>query len=284
MTEKIVDPLAGKTGTTALQLLRLSDDDVRQYVACWKQKQDSHRAAGRVQASWWASKSVSAGRYELTQRGLDREIGASSQRKAGLPRPAALRISQGPGRTTGTWVRDSHWGWVSLDDEDDVGSSLEDLLGGIDDGADIEIAGPGCTLDEVLAALPLPEDADDGDPHEFEVSIDSVVYGRFSGHGWFRLHDEYEDVPAHHPLVEITFSEEGGFTSGSSVTLLGEIRPGLLVRHWSFDGADWRQEIFACDPANYVDQMRSVFSRDTDLEQLAVARALARGQRLVGGR
>lgn len=276
MTE-IADPLAGQTGTTALLLLRLSDDEVRQYVAHWEQKHAARRAAGHGEAGWWASKSVSAGEHELRQRGLDRATGTATQREEGLPRSAALRICRDPrtDATTETWVRDPYWGWVRLDDEDDVGgTSFAELLGGIDDGADIEIAGPGCTRDEVLAALPLPEDADDDQRRV--LSIDSVYYGQFSDHGWFPFHEEYDDVPANRPLVDIHI-QAGGLASGSSVSLLGEIRPGLLVEYWDCDGMERGHEISVCDVADYVERMRSALAGDTDLEQLAVDRALAEG-------
>jgi hypothetical protein len=277
MTEDALDPPA-RPSTTWRRLLDLSDEEVRDYVAEAERKRAAHRAAGEGEAAWWASKSITAGEYELEQRRRSRAESAEARSHQPLPRAPALQIVRQRmlDPTPETWVRDARFGWVCLESTEAGGATLEDVLSEIDDGAVIDIVGPGCTTEDVIAALPSPEDVHDG-VWEFVVTIDSVDYGPFPGHGWLPVDQDHPTIPAHRILVEITFSEEGGFTSGLNIDLLGEVRPGLLVRYWNVDGADSETEIIRCEPADYAEQMRSVLVGATDVEQLAIDLALAEG-------
>lgn len=176
------------------------------------------------------------------------------------------------------WVLEPGAGWRPVGDASRRAVPLEEVVA-FDSGEWISIVidGEGCMPSDVAAALPPA-----GDREEESVEIDDDWYGPFGEHGWLKLDPERIDLTPPLPAYDVVLfsvesSEEGGFTSGSIVDVLGEVRPGLLVRYYNCDGTEVDVELFACDPSEYPDVVRAVAAGGTGMDEKAVARALSDG-------
>lgn len=264
------DPLANRHGSTAELLASLTDDELDQYIAYWRAKWAEHDARGDGHGGWWCSKSVSGGEAERRRR---------AAAAAELVDEARLLVHRGG--VDEFWVRGADGGWRRDDDPDGPPRTLEAVLhpGAAEHGdlEEIEVTTVGSvTAEDVAAALPEEEGV--------LVVIDGRECAWFPGAGWLPValdSDPDDPFPEMRTLASISFEESGGFTSGAIRYVLGELRPGLLIRHHDIDEAESGYELIEADPVEYVDHVRSLLV-DAGYET-AHHRAATRALRSGGG-
>lgn len=170
-------------------------------------------------------------------------------------------------------------GWRRVDDDLDLDPvALDEVLHfGLADR--LEITTNGLVDREVVVQALAPADVLVGD--EALAEIDGLLLGPFADAGWLEVDRAWLErgvlLPAHRLLVTFTVVDatEAAFRW---VELLGQVRPGLLVRYWDHSHGERWDELIEC-PATELDlwavrEVLALATGDAALEE-AIRRAIA---------